>query len=253
MSGVPDHGVLPQHAHSSIASRRTTELTDHSTDHSLRKPRLLDLFSGAGGAARGYQRAGFHVTGVDTKPQPRYAGDVFVQADALAYLAAHGREFDAIHASPPCQAFTPLKALHPTKVAEWPDLVAPTRAGLIRSGRPWAIENVVQAPFEHGVTLCGTMFGLRTYRHRRFETSMLLFNPPHPPHVTRVAWRKVRDEWETGAFVSVTGNRGQYVSSRALGIDWMTGDELSQAIPPAYTEWIGRHLLAACQPLEDVS
>jgi DNA (cytosine-5)-methyltransferase 1 len=208
------------------------------------RPRLLDLFCGAGGSAVGYDRAGFDVTGVDIRPQPRFPF-AFVQADALAYLAAHGHEFDAIHASPPCQAFSPLRALHPAKVAEWPDVVAPTRAGLIASGRPWVMENVVQAPFQHGVTLCGTMFSLRTYRHRRFETSFLIFDPPHPPHTVKVAWRKVRDGYDNGAFVSVTGNRGQYVSSRALGIDWMTGDELSQAIPPAYTEWVGRFLLAA--------
>lgn len=134
------------------------------------KPRLLDLFCGAGGCAKGYQRAGFHVTGVDIKPQPRYCGDEFHQADALEYLAAHGREFDAIHASPPCQRYT--MAQNAAKNADaHPDLVDPVRDLLLSTRKPWIIENVVGAPLKNPAVLCGLSFGLKVRRHRLFETS----------------------------------------------------------------------------------
>ena len=212
----------------------------HVTQH-----RLLDLFCGAGGAARGYQRAGFHVTGVDIKPQPRFAGDVFIQGDARAYCRAHGHEYDAIHASPPCQAFTPLRAVHDK---EYPDLVAATREALAATGRPWVIENVPGAPLLGGVMLCGTMFeGLRVYRHRRFESSVFMFQPAHPKHVIKAggykAQRQRKAHYLAGGFVTITGDVGSYCGP-AMEIDWMTGEELSQAIPPAYTEHIGRQLLA---------
>lgn len=109
----------------------------------MTRPRLLDLFCGAGGCSAGYDRAGFDVTGVDVVPQPRYPF-AFHQGDALEYVAAHGHEYDAIHASPPCQSYTPLRALSPDK--EYPDLVAVTRAALEATGRPWVIENVPGAP-----------------------------------------------------------------------------------------------------------
>ena len=206
--------------------------------------KLLDLFCCAGGAARGYQMAGFDVTGVDLFPQPRYAGDRFVQGDALNFLAEHGHEYDAIHASPPCQHYSALVARWPDR--EYPDLLAPTRDLLTAVGKPWVIENVVGAPFAYHVQLCGTMFGLRVYRHRRFETSWLIFQPAHPPHLIRAgghkSQRQRKKHYEAGGFVTITGNVGSYCGP-AMGIDWMTGEELSQAIPPAYTEWIGRNLL----------
>lgn len=212
------------------------------------KPRLLDLFSGAGGCARGYQMAGFHVTGVDVKPQPRYAGDVFIQADALAYVAEHGHKFDAISASPPCQAYTPLRALQGDK--EYPDMVDDTRDALVSTGRPWVIENVMSAPLRGGIYLCGGMFGLRTYRHRRFETSFLIMQPEHPKHVIKTSTKKRRACWDAGMHVSVTGDVGTYVGRLAMGIDWMTGNELSQAIPPAYTHFIGDQLMDYLQRRE---
>ena len=209
------------------------------------RPRLLDLFCGAGGAAVGYHRAGFDVTGVDVKPQPRYPF-AFVQADALDYLAGHGHEYDAVHASPPCQAY--LRYWMVAKDGRHPDLLGPTRAALLSSGRPWVIENVVGAPFAHYVQLCGTMFGLRVYRHRRFETSWLLMQPEHPPHLVKIGsrLRQPKAHFLAGGWVSIAGNIGSFPAS-AMGIDWMTGDELSQAIPPAYTEWIGKHLLAVVE------
>ena len=210
------------------------------------RPRLLDLFCGAGGAAVGYHRAGFDVTGVDIEPQPRYPF-AFVRADALAYLAEHGHEYDAVHASPPCQRYTALRSINPER--NHPDLVAPTRSALIANGRPWAIENVVGAPFAYYVQLCGTMFGLRVYRHRRFETSHLILQPSHPAHrrgnlINLFSTGKRRQFLESDRFVTVTGNCGAYVGP-AMGIEWMTGAELSQAIPPVYTDWVGAHLIAA--------
>lgn len=204
------------------------------------KPRLLDLFCCAGGAAKGYADAGFDVTGVDIRPQPRYPF-AFVQGDALAYLAEHGWNFDAVHASPPCQQYSVTRSRH--KDREYPDLLAATRSALILNDRAWVIENVVGAPFHFHVQLCGTMFGLRVYRHRRFESSFLMFQPHHPKHSGPALYQRGRKaRYEAGGFVTVTGNVGSYCGP-AMGIDWMTGEELSQAIPPAYTKWIGEHLM----------
>ena len=205
------------------------------------RPRLLDLFCGAGGAAMGYHRAGFDVTGVDIRPQPRYPF-AFVQADALDYVRDHGHEYDAIHASPPCQHYSALRARSPGRT--YPDLLGRTRDALLGPAVPWAIENVITAPVHSGVFLCGGMFGLRTYRHRWFETSCLIFQPHHPAHTVKTSTKKRRADWDAGLHVSVTGDVGSYVGRAALGIDWMTGNELSQAIPPAYTEWVGAHLIA---------
>ena len=131
------------------------------------KPRLLDLFCGAGGAARGYQLAGFHVTGVDIAPQPRYAGDEFVQADAMTWPLDG---YDSIHASPPCQAYANVTAWRGLR-DDHPDLVAATRVRLEAAGVPWVIENVPEAPVRRDLLLCGSQFGLRVRRHRAFETS----------------------------------------------------------------------------------
>lgn len=152
----------------------------------LGAPRLLDLFCGAGGAGAGYRWAGFDVTGLDIHPQPRYPF-AFEQGDAIEALRGGiWRDFDAIHASPPCQHYSPLGALSPHK--SYPDLIAITRTLLIETGLPFVIENVMSAPLDkaRSVTLCGGMFGLRTYRHRRFEPApgMTLTAPEHPKHLT---------------------------------------------------------------------
>jgi DNA (cytosine-5)-methyltransferase 1 len=211
----------------------------------MREQRLLDLFCCAGGAGNGYYRAGFEVVGVDINPQPNYPY-TFIQGDALDYVREHFREFDVIHASPPCQAYSPLNALPSTKDAsEHPDLVAATRAVLNSTGRPWVIENVMSAPLLGGIRLCGGMFGLRTYRHRRFETTcgLTLTEPQHPKHVIRTATKRRRELWNQGWHVSITGDVGTYLGPEAMGIDWMTGQELCEAIPPPYTEFIGVQLL----------
>ena len=200
------------------------------------RPRLLDLFCGAGGAAMGYSRAGFEVVGVDLHPQPHYPFE-FDQADAMAYPL---EGFDAIHASPPCQRYSTMTA----SPLEHPDLYAPTRAVLVASGLPFVIENVIGAPYSHGVVLCGSMFGLKVRRHRNFETSWLVWQP----------------ECQHGSErpYTITGDRGACDTPhslkpaardfwRYLDMPWMEGKPpygVAQAIPPAYTEWIGERLLA---------
>lgn len=203
--------------------------------------KALDLFCGAGGASMGLHRAGFDVVGVDIKPQPRYPF-TFIQGDALRPPIDLAR-FDFIWASPPCQQYTPLRARQDWK--EYPDLVAPVRAMLVASGVPYAIENVPGAPLGYYITLCGGMFGLRTYRHRRFETSWLMFQPHHPTHIIKTSTKKRRKCLDAGMHISVTGDVGTYVGMPCMGIDWMDGNELSQAIPPAYGEFIGRAALQA--------
>jgi DNA (cytosine-5)-methyltransferase 1 len=199
------------------------------------RPRLLDLFCCAGGAAMGYHRAGFDVVGVDIKPQPRYPFE-FVQRDAIEVL-------DAVHASPPCQSYTPLRALHPDKT--YPDLVDATRARLDQTGLPYIIENVMTAPLikEKSIVLCGAMFGLRAYRHRRFESNVDLCAPAHPKHVAMTATSRRRERWDAGWNVSITGDVGTYLGLEAMGIDWMNGNELCEAIPPPYAENIGCQII----------
>ncbi len=216
----------------------------------MARPRLLDLFAGAGGSAAGYVRAGFEVHGVDHRPQPRYllsGASSFTQADALDFLAAHGREFDVIHASPPCQAYTVGRKIHDSGHRH-PDLVARARDLLVATGRPWVIENVQGAPLGACAMLCGTMFGLRVFRHRFFESSVLLLSPSHHKH-PRGDNTGATDGYSTGkeGYVCVAGNNFEpRAGALAMGIDWMGNRrELAQAIPPAYTEFVGRQLLAA--------
>lgn len=210
------------------------------------RPRLLDLFCCAGGAGMGYHRAGFDVVGVDIEPQPRYPF-LFVQDDALDFLARNWRHFDAIHASPPCQEYTPLHALHPDK--RYPTLIEPTRELVESTGLPFVIENVMSAPLhkDRSVVLCGDNMGLRTVRHRRFEYGggLVLDQLAHRPHRAPTATSRRRERWAAGWHVSITGDVGTYVGPEAMGINWMNGAELCEAVPPAYTEHIGRQLVAA--------
>ena len=210
---------------------------------------LLDLYCGAGGAGKGYVDAGFQVLGVDIAPQPRYPF-AFVQMDALEFLdkllyrKRRGRPipFLAVHASPPCQAFTNAQKI---RCNVHPDLIVPTRERLQELGLPFIIENVPGAPLIDPVMLCGAMFpGLRTYRHRIFEASFELDVPPHPRHVHKQAkmGRPVKD----GEWIQVVGNfSGVKLAREAMGIDWMVRDELKEAIPPAYTEYLGGQLWEA--------
>lgn len=213
------------------------------------KPRLLDLFCGAGGAARGYQRAGFYVVGIDNRPQPHYVGDEFVQADALEYCAAHGREFDVIHASPPCQAYTRAQ---PIQNRQHPRMIGDVRESLVVLGKPWIIENVIGAPMMHSIILCGTMFGLKVYRHRLFESNLLLLQPEcHHPAYLMDGFVSIYGDQIRGRQIGNRGNSYERYTVRygreAMGIDWMTRNELSEAIPPAYTEFVGHQLMTALE------
>lgn len=226
----------------------------------MHKPRLLDLFSCAGGAGMGYHRAGFEVVGVDLEPQPHYPFE-FVQGDALEYVAAHAIEFDVIHASPPCQVHSITKHAHGS---EHPDLLEPTREALIATGLPYVIENVEGAPLIDPLTLCGTEFGLRAAdvdgvplalrRHRLFESNTWLVGAGGCAHdATQVAGSYKASRHRTPEQRDNPARRGGYtpalpVRAALLGIDWpMNEHELAQAIPPAYTEFIGHQLMAVLE------
>ena len=217
----------------------------------MSKPKLLDLFSGAGGAGMGYHRAGFDVTGVDIKSQKNYPFD-FVQADALEYVAEHGREFDVIHASPPCQRYSPIAKQQVQRgiLAEdaYADLVDATRVLLADIGKPYVMENVVGAPLHTTILLCGSSFGLDVRRHRAFESNVLLWGLPCNHSWQTPRFRSL--DKRRSALASVVGVHGHcnyagelQVRRQAMGIDWMSSDELSESIPPAYTEYIGEQLL----------
>jgi DNA (cytosine-5)-methyltransferase 1 len=213
------------------------------------RPRLLDAFCGGGGSSMGFHQAGFDVTGVDCVHQPRYPFR-FVLGDALEYVAAYGHEYDAVAASPPCQRYSSATRATGRPEAH-PDLVGETRRLLAAAGRPYVIENVVGAPLLRSVLLCGTMFGLGVFRHRLFESSIALFAPPHGRHRGRVG---------DGRFFTAAGRGGKQRAARtgllrghvhrgtaadwrtAMGCPWMTRDELSQAVPPAYTYHVGLQL-----------
>lgn len=201
----------------------------------MRKPRLLDLCGGAGGAGAGYDLAGFEVVGVDMAPQPNYPFE-FHQADALTFPLDG---FDAYHASPPCQKWTRAQRIRDN---DHPDLVTPLRERLRATGKPYVIENVPGTPLIDPIELCGASFGLRVYRHRLFESSATLVQPPHREHVAPL--RKMGRRPQPGDFMHVVGNfSGAAQAREAMGIPWMTRDELRESIPPAYTEYIGRQLI----------
>lgn len=203
--------------------------------------RLLDLFCGAGGAAMGYHRAGFDdITGVDIKPMPRYPFR-FIQGDALEYLAEHGHEYDVIHASPPCQAYSMAGQQWRASGKEYQDLVEPTRELLIATGKPYIIENVPGAPLINPTVLNGALFGMLVHRERLFECSfdipfLLLPQLPRPVNMGRPIIH--------GDVIQPVGHfSGVPYAREQMGIDWMTQAELAQAIPPAYTEYIGKQLM----------
>jgi DNA (cytosine-5)-methyltransferase 1 len=199
-------------------------------------PRLLDLFSGAGGCSMGYSRAGFEVVGVDVAPQPHYPFE-FHQADALEYPLGG---FDAIHASPPCQDHTrtPNPHVHGTG---W--MLAATREHLKASGMPWVIENVPGAPMRADYLLCGCMFGLPNLRRERwFETSWQGFAMNLCHDHTEPAISVVGHGTPTWVRQKLGYNPTIAQYRAAMDIDWMNRDELSQAIPPAYTQFVGEQL-----------
>mgnify|MGYP001600061171 CR=1 FL=1 len=212
------------------------------------KPLLLDLFCGAGGAAVGYARAGFELVGVDIAPQPHYPFE-FHQADAMTFPLDG---FDVIHASPPCQKFSQMQRVNTRsrRRNEHPDLLTPTRVRLVAWGGTFVIENVIGAPMDKTITLCGSMFGLRVRRHRHFESNIGMLRPrcQHQPNEVAVYGDHPEDapihrysEYKAGH----TRRAKDIEQARsAMDIDWMDWREITQAIPPAYTEFVGKQLLA---------
>lgn len=222
----------------------------------------------------GYHRAGFEVIGVDIKPQPRYPFDM-IQGDALCVMdrlvngpflapSRSGRhyeidDFSAIHASPPCQRFSRASFCQQHKNRH-PDLIGVTRELLEATGKPYVIENVCGAPLLRGsVMLCGLMFGLKVFRHRWFEASHLVLVPHHPAHKGKMIGKDgmccvvghgggvSRRTSEQAGRHGCGGQQSKLEWQEAMGIGWMTRNEMSQAIPPAYAEWIGRQLLESAR------
>lgn len=231
----------------------------------MSRPKLLDLYSCQGAASEGYRRAGFDVFGVDIDPQPRYPFR-FHQGDALSVLRVLNNggkvgfhatddsphlgpfftkwlwldDFSAIHGSPPCQAFTNAQKIQGN---EHPELIGPTRDLLVETGLPYVIENVPGSPVRADVELCGATFGLHTYRHRLFESSIPLTQPAHRPHAAPTV--KMGRPITEGDWYHAVGNfSGVDYIRRDLGVPWMTRDGIRECIPPAYTEHIGRQLMA---------
>lgn len=223
------------------------------------KPKLLDLFCCEGGAARGYIAAGFRVEGVDlNRAVARRYPATFHYGNALDFVAEHGHKYDAIHASPPCQAYSSLAAtLTPRQLAGYPKLIDPVRELLEASGKPYIIENVVGAPLRDPVLLCGSMFDLvaedvdggllRLERHRLFESNVPLMQPEVHVHDPR---REVAGIY--GGGTSRRGGKGSTrggytptlpVRQKLMGVKHMTQLGLSEAIPPAYTEYLGKQLI----------
>lgn len=208
--------------------------------------KALDLFCGAGGAARGLQQAGFHVTGVDIKHQPRYAGDVFIQADAMTFPLDG---YDLVWASPPCQAYSLASKARRNAGIEYPDLLALTRDRFIASHQPWVIENVPGAPMRPDFRLCGCMFNLiHLKRERWFETSWNGFDLRPPCVHMHPIFSVVGTGTPTSTRIAFGRNPtiGEYRA--AMGIDWMNRGELSLAIPPAYSRFLAEQFLAAVHP-----
>lgn len=225
------------------------------------RPRLLDLFCSEGGAAVGYHQAGFNVTGIDIDPAvSRRFPYSFIRADALEYAAEHGHKYDAIHASPPCQAYSRVAgSMKPEALAKYPKLIPAVRELLDSLGKPYIIENVVGAPLHDPVLLCGSMFGLeapdtdgtplRLERHRLFESNVYITAPSDCAHDKAI---QVAGVYGGGSArrkgKSPTERRGGYtpakdVRAALMGISHMTRNGLSEAIPPAYTRWLGHQLL----------
>ena len=203
--------------------------------------RLLDLFCGAGGAAKGYHDAGFdEIVGVDNRPQPHYPYE-FVLADAMTYPLDG---FDLIHASPPCQGYSIMRNLPWLREREYPLLIEPTKERLAASGAIYVIENVMgaRAVLQAG-WLCGGMFGLPFFRHRLFETSFFWLQPGHPKHQHTVRARDIVHNGARKLGANVGHAAGVALAREAMQIDWMSREEITQAMPPAYTRYIGEQAL----------
>lgn len=211
----------------------------------LRQPIALDLYCCQGGVSQGLAEAGFQVVGVDIEPQPHYPFP-FIRADAVTTLP---RGFDFVWASPPCQAYSLAQRIQGNN---HPDLIEPTRAMLREAGIPYVIENVAGAPLNNPILLCGSMFGLMTYRHRLFECSFPIEVPPHPEHTapTQKMGRPVRD----GEMMHIVGNFSGVQRARdIMRTQWMNRDGLREAIPPAFAKHIGLAAMAKVRTMKQAA
>lgn len=226
----------------------------------MSRPKALDACCGVGGATKGLQRAGFDVTGIDIADQPDYCGDLFIQGDAVEYVAKHGHKYDFILAGWPCQAANPLTTGTNKGKFSYPQLIPGGREAMESTGKPWIIENTAGAPIRKDLTLNGDMFQeadgtyrLGVFRPRFFECSpgLVIPQPVGPRKASRGRVRGWRHgEYFDGPYVAVYGNGGGKGSvaewQDAMGIHWTTNRKsLAEAIPPAYTEYIGTHVLNA--------
>lgn len=207
--------------------------------------KLLDLFCGAGGCSVGYARAGFIVQGIDIEPHPDYPY-TFVQADAMDVLTdqAYLNTFDVIHASPPCQQYTSAGHLMRAQgnTSNKLDLLAPVTQALKEWGGPYVIENVPGAPMLNPAQLCGSSFGLGVRRHRLFDSNYLLMSSQceHEKQGRPIGvYGRPNDDIPAGGRTARNLAEGR----EAMGIDWMRWDDLKEAIPPAFTEYLGTQLL----------
>lgn len=208
---------------------------------------LLDAYCCAGGCSEGYARAAaelglkIRITGIDIDPQPNYKHD-FIQGDAIAYIREHGQRFTHIHASPPCQEHSRTRSLHE---AEYEDLLIPTREALRACARPYVMENVPGAKMSNAIILNGPMFGLKVIRKRKFESNRLLLEPGKGYKKGSVGAKNCTRKDFNGYYIIGGHQMGTLEEWRdAMGIDWMTREELAEAIPPAYTHWIGLQLFS---------
>lgn len=210
------------------------------------KPKILDLFSGGGGSAKGLQRAGFHVVGVDNKPQPKYCGDEFFQADALTFPL---KGFDAFWASPPCHFYSTGTQHRKNQGIEYPDYIEAIRERL--KGRAYIIENVPGAKkwLRSPILLCGSMFGLNLRRHRLFETPFFVMAPDHPACDIDADLVSVTRHGPPARWYRKNPGRSFNIKTwhDAMGIDWLPRGPLTQAIPPAYSEFMGKALMEVIQ------
>lgn len=203
--------------------------------------KLLDLYSCQGGAAFGFEQAGFDVTGIDIEDQPRHKGN-FIKSDAIEFLMDNYKDYDFVHASPPCQEYSMSSMQFRVAGKSYPDLISATRNALILTGKPYSIENVPGAPLINPIVLCGTMFNIPTYRHRLFETNWNLKQPIHPAHTAKNAkmGRKIKE----GEFIQYVGHfSGVKYVQEFTGCYWMNQYGLAQSIPPQYSKYVGEQYL----------
>lgn len=207
----------------------------------MKKYRCLDLCCAGGGASFGYEQAGFEVTGVDIEFQPKYKS-TFFQEDAIEFLKRYHHDYDFFHASPPCQEYSLSTKQFRMKGKQYPQLISQLRTEFIKIGKPYVIENVPGSPLLNPIMLCGTMFGLPTYRHRLFESNVHLFQPMHEKHLQPNC--RMGRKPKSNEFIQYVGHfSGIKIVQKFTGLHWLGQKELAQSIPPQYTYYIGLQII----------